>query len=108
LLTAIAITGASPRNSWGEVPKTERWWKSRSANTAFLQCNPIGREQITGLARLLRGNAHAALENEQDERVISRIFVERSDIPGHIALDHAAPVYAHRERSARMRIYART
>ena len=25
--------------------------------------NPIGSEQIVGLARLLRGNAHAALEN---------------------------------------------
>ena len=53
--------------------------------------NPIGCEQITGLARLLRGNAHAALENIAlwHERDISHSSVERVILPdSFIALDH--------------------
>jgi adenylosuccinate lyase len=53
--------------------------------------NPIGSEQITGLARLLRGNAHAAMENVAlwHERDISHSSVERVILPdSFIALDH--------------------
>ncbi len=53
--------------------------------------NPIACEQIVGLARLLRGNAHAALENNAlwHERDISHSSVERVILPdSFIALDH--------------------
>ena len=53
--------------------------------------NPIGCEQIVGLARLLRGNAHAAFENIAlwHERDISHSSVERVILPdSFIALDH--------------------
>jgi adenylosuccinate lyase len=53
--------------------------------------NPIGCEQIVGLARLLRGNAMAALENVAlwHERDISHSSVERVILPdSFLALDH--------------------
>ena len=53
--------------------------------------NPIGCEQIVGLARLIRGNAVAALENVAlwHERDISHSSVERVILPdSFIALDH--------------------
>ena len=53
--------------------------------------NPIGCEQIVGLARVLRGNCHAALENIAlwHERDISHSSVERVILPdSFIALDH--------------------
>ena len=53
--------------------------------------NPIGCEQVTGLARLLRANAMAALENVAlwHERDISHSSVERVILPdSFIALDH--------------------
>ena len=53
--------------------------------------NPIGCEQIIGLARLIRGNAMAALENVAlwHERDISHSSVERVILPdSFIALDH--------------------
>jgi len=53
--------------------------------------NPIGCEQITGLARLIRANAMAALENVAlwHERDISHSSVERVILPdSFIALDH--------------------
>jgi adenylosuccinate lyase len=53
--------------------------------------NPIGCEQVVGLARLIRGNAHAALENVAlwHERDISHSSVERVVLPdSFIALDH--------------------
>ena len=53
--------------------------------------NPIGCEQITGLARLMRANAMAALENVAlwHERDISHSSVERVILPdSFIALDH--------------------
>ena len=53
--------------------------------------NPIGCEQITGLARLVRANAMAALENVAlwHERDISHSSVERVILPdSFIALDH--------------------
>jgi adenylosuccinate lyase len=53
--------------------------------------NPVGCEQIVGLARLIRGNSHAALENIAlwHERDISHSSVERVILPdSFIALDH--------------------
>jgi adenylosuccinate lyase len=53
--------------------------------------NPIGCEQIVGLARLIRGNAMAAMENVAlwHERDISHSSVERVILPdSFIALDH--------------------
>jgi adenylosuccinate lyase len=53
--------------------------------------NPIGCEQIVGLARLVRANAHAAMENIAlwHERDISHSSVERVILPdSFIALDH--------------------
>src|SRR5438132_1357730 len=53
--------------------------------------NPIGCEQIVGLARLIRANAHAAFENIAlwHERDISHSSVERVILPdSFIALDH--------------------
>jgi adenylosuccinate lyase len=53
--------------------------------------NPIGCEQIVGLARLLRSNAGAAFENNAlwHERDISHSSVERVILPdSFIALDH--------------------
>jgi adenylosuccinate lyase len=53
--------------------------------------NPIACEQIVGLARLLRGNATAAMENNAlwHERDISHSSVERVIVPdSFIALDH--------------------
>ena len=53
--------------------------------------NPIGCEQIIGLARLIRGNSHAAVENIAlwHERDISHSSVERVILPdSFIALDH--------------------
>src|SRR5262249_10260486 len=53
--------------------------------------NPIGCEQIVGLARLIRANAMAALENVAlwHERDISHSSVERGILPdSFIPLDH--------------------
>jgi adenylosuccinate lyase len=53
--------------------------------------NPIGCEQVVGLARLVRANAMAALENVAlwHERDISHSSVERVILPdSFIALDH--------------------
>ena len=53
--------------------------------------NPIGCEQIVGMARLIRGNCHAAFENIAlwHERDISHSSVERVILPdSFIALDH--------------------
>jgi adenylosuccinate lyase len=101
LLSAIAITGASlekfaleirglQKTEIGEVQ--EPFGKGQKGSSAMPhKRNPIGCEQITGLARLLRGNAHAALENIAlwHERDISHSSVERVILPdSFIALDH--------------------
>ena len=101
LLTAIAITGASlekfaleirglQKTEIGEVQ--EPFGKGQKGSSAMPhKRNPIVCEQITGLARLLRGNAHAALENIAlwHERDISHSSVERVILPDScIALDH--------------------
>ena len=101
LLTTIAITGASlekfaleirglQKTEIGEVE--EPFGKGQKGSSAMPhKRNPIGAEQIVGLARLLRGNAHAALENIAlwHERDISHSSVERVILPdSFIALDH--------------------
>jgi len=101
LLTAIAITGASlekfaleirglQKTEIGEVE--EPFAKGQKGSSAMPhKRNPIGCEQIVGMARLLRGNAHAALENIAlwHERDISHSSVERVILPDScIALDH--------------------
>jgi adenylosuccinate lyase len=101
LMTTIAITGASlekfalevrglQKTEIGEVE--EPFGKGQKGSSAMPhKRNPIGCEQITGLARLLRGNAHAALENVAlwHERDISHSSVERVILPdSFIALDH--------------------
>src|SRR4051812_2310193 len=101
LLSAIAITGASlekfalevrglQKTEIGEVE--EPFGKGQKGSSAMPhKRNPIGSEQIVGLARLLRANAGAAYENIAlwHERDISHSSVERVILPDScIALDH--------------------
>ena len=101
LLAALAITGASlekfalevrglQQTEIGEVE--EPFAKGQKGSSAMPhKRNPIGCEQICGMARLLRGNAMAAMENVAlwHERDISHSSVERVILPDtFIALDH--------------------
>jgi adenylosuccinate lyase len=101
LLAALAITGASlekfaleirglQKTEIGEVE--EPFAKGQKGSSAMPhKRNPIGCEQIVGLARLLRSNCHAAFENIAlwHERDISHSSVERVILPdSFIALDH--------------------
>ena len=101
LLSALAITAASlekfavevrglQKTEIGEV--AEPFTKGQKGSSAMPhKRNPIGCEQITGLARLVRGNAMAALENVAlwHERDISHSSVERVIVPDSFcALDH--------------------
>jgi adenylosuccinate lyase len=101
LLAVLAITGASLEKFALEIrglQKTEigeleePFTKGQKGSSAMPhKRNPIGCEQIVGLARLLRSNAHAALENVAlwHERDISHSSVERVILPDtFIALDH--------------------
>ena len=101
LLTTLAIVAASlekfaleirglQKTEIGEVE--EPFGKGQKGSSAMPhKRNPIGCEQIVGLARLVRGNAMAALENVAlwHERDISHSSVERVILPDScIALDH--------------------
>jgi adenylosuccinate lyase len=101
LLSALAITGASlekfaleirglQKTEIGEVE--EPFAKGQKGSSAMPhKRNPIGCEQIVGLARLLRANSQAAMENIAlwHERDISHSSVERVILPdSFIALDH--------------------
>ena len=101
LLTTLAITAASlekfaleirglQKTEIGEVE--EPFAKGQKGSSAMPhKRNPIGCEQVVGLARLVRANAHAALENIAlwHERDISHSSVERVILPdSFIALDH--------------------
>ena len=101
LLTTLAIVAASlekfaleirglQKTEIGEVE--EPFAKGQKGSSAMPhKRNPIGCEQIVGLARLIRGNAMAALENVAlwHERDISHSSVERVILPdSFIALDH--------------------
>jgi adenylosuccinate lyase len=101
LMSTLAITAASlekfaleirglQKTEIGEVE--EPFGKGQKGSSAMPhKRNPIGCEQITGLARLIRANAMAALENIAlwHERDISHSSVERVILPdSFIALDH--------------------
>jgi adenylosuccinate lyase len=101
LLGALAITAASlekfalevrglQKTEIGEVE--EGFAKGQKGSSAMPhKRNPIGCEQLTGLARVVRVNALAALENIAlwHERDISHSSVERVIVPdSFIALDH--------------------
>jgi adenylosuccinate lyase len=101
LLSALAITAASlekfaleirglQKTEIGEIE--EPFGKGQKGSSAMPhKRNPIGCEQIVGLARLVRANAMAAFENVAlwHERDISHSSVERVILPdSFIALDH--------------------
>jgi adenylosuccinate lyase len=101
LLSALTITAASlekfaleirglQKTEIGEVE--EPFAKGQKGSSAMPhKRNPIGCEQIVGLARLIRGNCQAAFENIAlwHERDISHSSVERVILPdSFIALDH--------------------
>ena len=101
LLSALAIVAASlekfaleirglQKTEIGEVE--EPFAKGQKGSSAMPhKRNPIGCEQIVGLARLLRANAIAGFENVAlwHERDISHSSVERVILPdSFIALDH--------------------
>ncbi len=101
LMAMLAITAASlekfaleirglQKTEIGEVE--EPFGKGQKGSSAMPhKRNPVGCEQITGLARLVRANAMAALENVAlwHERDISHSSVERVILPdSFIALDH--------------------
>ncbi|HEY6361037.1 MAG TPA: adenylosuccinate lyase [Vicinamibacterales bacterium] len=101
LLSALAITGSSlekfaleirglQKTEIGEVE--EPFARGQKGSSAMPhKRNPIGCEQIVGMARLLRANAGAAFENNAlwHERDISHSSVERVILPdSFIVLDH--------------------
>jgi len=101
LLQAIALAGAGlerfatevrhlARTEVGEV--AEPFGAGQKGSSAMPhKRNPIKSEQVAGLARVLRGNAQAALENVAlwHERDISHSSVERVILPDStILLDH--------------------
>jgi adenylosuccinate lyase len=101
LLTALAILAASlekfaleirglQKTEIGEIE--EPFGRGQKGSSAMPhKRNPIGCEQITGLARLVRANAVAALENVAlwHERDISHSSVERVILPdSFIVVDH--------------------
>jgi len=101
LLSAIALAGAGLERFATEVRHLQRT-EVREAQEPFRagqkgssamphKRNPIKSEQISGLARVLRGNAQAALENVAlwHERDISHSSVERVILPDStILLDY--------------------
>jgi adenylosuccinate lyase len=101
VMATLAITGASLEKFATEIRALQKT-EVREVEEPFAEGqkgssamphkrNPVGAEQVTGLARLLRGNALAALENIAlwHERDISHSSVERVIIPdSFLALDH--------------------
>jgi adenylosuccinate lyase len=101
LLSTLAITAASLEKfaleirglQKTEIGELEEPFAAGQKGSSAMphKRNPIGCEQIVGLARLLRANAHAAIENVAlwHERDISHSSVERVILPdSFIALDH--------------------
>ncbi len=101
LLAAIALAGAGLERLATEIRHLQRT-EVREAQEPFRagqkgssamphKRNPIKSEQLSGLARVLRGNAQAALENVAlwHERDISHSSVERVILPDStILIDH--------------------
>jgi adenylosuccinate lyase len=102
LLCAIAVAGAGlerlaleirhlARTEVGEVREPFAPGRQKGSSAMPHKRNPIKSEQVTGLARVLRGNAQAALEDVAlwHERDISHSSVERVILPDStILLDH--------------------
>jgi adenylosuccinate lyase len=101
VLTTLALLGASLEKfatevralQKTEVREVEEPFASGQKGSSAMphKRNPVGSEQVAGLARLLRGNALAALENVAlwHERDISHSSVERVILPdSFLALDH--------------------
>ncbi len=92
-LTTLAIIAASLEKialeirhlQRTEVREAEEFFSARQKGSSAMphKRNPITSEQICGLARLVRSNAHAALENVAlwHERDISHSSVERVILP---------------------------
>jgi adenylosuccinate lyase len=101
LMTTLAILAASletfatevralQKTEFREVEEPFRAGQKGSSAMPHKR-NPVGCEQVTGLARLVRANALAALENVAlwHERDISHSSVERVIVPdSFLALDH--------------------
>ncbi|MCE5231436.1 adenylosuccinate lyase [bacterium] len=100
VMAALAITGATMEKIATEVRNLQRtdiyeleepFKKGQKGSSAMPhKRNPIGCENITGLARVLRGNLVAALENVAlwHERDISHSGCERVIIPDSMTLVH--------------------
>jgi adenylosuccinate lyase len=101
VMTTLAIVAASLEKfatevralQKTEVRELEEPFGSRQKGSSAMphKRNPVGCEQITGLARVVRANAMAALENVAlwHERDISHSSVERVIVPdSFLALDH--------------------
>jgi adenylosuccinate lyase len=101
LLQAIALAGAGTERLATEIRHLQRTevrelqepFKAGQKGSSAMphKRNPIKSEQISGLARVLRGNAQAALENVAlwHERDISHSSVERVILPDStILIDH--------------------
>jgi len=100
-ITTLAITGATLEKiateirhlQRTEVQEAEEYFSKGQRGSSAMphKRNPIISERVTGLARILRGNSVAALENVilWHERDISHSSVERVIIPDScIALDY--------------------
>jgi adenylosuccinate lyase len=101
LLAALAITAASLEKfalevrglQKTEIGEVEEPFASGQKGSSAMphKRNPVGCEQIVGLARIVRGNSQVALENVAlwHERDISHSSAERVILPdSFIALDH--------------------
>ena len=98
LLSAVAALGASLERAAVEIRHLQRsevreaqepFGRGQKGSSAMPhKRNPILCERITGLARVLRGNAHAAVENIAlwHERDISHSSVERVIFPDSLVL----------------------
>jgi adenylosuccinate lyase len=101
VLSTLALLGASLEKFATEIRALQKTEvreveepfgeKQKGSSAMPHKRNPVGCEQVAGLARLLRGNALAALENVAlwHERDISHSSVERVIVPdSFLALDH--------------------
>ncbi len=105
-LAAIAVTGGSierfateVRNlQHTEIAEVQEPFRAGQKGSSAMphKRNPITAERLVGLARLLRGYAHAAMEDQAlwHERDISHSSVERVALPGSDdpAALHAGPL----------------
>src|SRR5688572_30460814 len=101
VMTTLAIVAASLEKFATEVRALQKTEvreveepfgeKQKGSSAMPHKRNPVGSEQVSGLARLVRANALAALENVAlwHERDISHSSVERVIVPdSFLALDH--------------------